>query len=337
MSDNKKYYYLKLKDNFFDSDEIKILESMNNGYKYSNILLKMYLKSIKRDGLLVFNERIPYNAEMIATVTGHNENDVKQALVLFRDMGLIEVLSNGAIYMLDIQNFIGRSSTEADRIRAYRNKIEEKKQEILNGDKSLLPTGCTNVQQMYDKCTPEIEREIDIEIERERDIEIDTTKEAEPLNPIVEDKPNNDKKVVVLSSRIIDKIQSAWNDLGLQELRAIKENTNRYKMLRARINEYSLADILMGIKNIENSAFLKGQNKNGWTITFDWFIRPNNFLKVREGNYNDKPKLIDSTDPRMQKLNELYEQALKEEQDEKDGYNKNPDIVGFNLSPDEGD
>ena len=169
MSDNKKYYYLKLKDDFFDSDEIKILESMDNGYIYSNILLKMYLKSIKREGLLVFNERIPYNPKMIATVTNHNINDVKQALVLFQEMGMMEILSNGAIYMLDIQNYIGKSTTEADRIRAYRNKIEEKKDKLLSGDRVELLDVCTNVQQMNDKCTPEIE----IEIDKEIDIEID--------------------------------------------------------------------------------------------------------------------------------------------------------------------
>ena len=62
MSDNKKYYYLRLKDNFFDSDELKILESMKDGYLYSNILLKLYLRSLKNDGKLVVNDRIPYNA-----------------------------------------------------------------------------------------------------------------------------------------------------------------------------------------------------------------------------------------------------------------------------------
>ena len=61
MSDNKKYYYLRLKDNFFDSDELKILESMKDGYLYSNILLKLYLRSLKNDGKLVVNERIQYN------------------------------------------------------------------------------------------------------------------------------------------------------------------------------------------------------------------------------------------------------------------------------------
>lgn len=51
MADNKKYYYLKLKENFFESDEAIILESMPDGYIYSNILLKLYLRSLKNDGL----------------------------------------------------------------------------------------------------------------------------------------------------------------------------------------------------------------------------------------------------------------------------------------------
>jgi len=38
VADNKKYYYIRLKENFFDSDEIKLLESVpNEGYKFSNI------------------------------------------------------------------------------------------------------------------------------------------------------------------------------------------------------------------------------------------------------------------------------------------------------------
>lgn len=167
MSDNQNYYYLKLKDDFFDSDEIKVLESMENGYIYSNILLKMYLKSIKRNGLLVFNERIPYNPKMISTVTNHNINDVKQALVLFQEMGLMEILSNGAIYMLDIQNFIGKSSTEADRIREYRNNVAQKKKELLYGVQPLEISDCTNVQQMNDISTPEIEIELELEPEIE--------------------------------------------------------------------------------------------------------------------------------------------------------------------------
>ena len=52
MSDNRKYYYLKLKENYFDDDSIVLLESMQDGVLYSNILLKLYLKSLKHGGRL---------------------------------------------------------------------------------------------------------------------------------------------------------------------------------------------------------------------------------------------------------------------------------------------
>ena len=159
MSDNKKYYYLRLKDNFFDSDELKILESMKDGYLYSNILLKLYLRSLKNNGKLVVNDRIPYNAEMLASVTGHQVGTVKQALSIFKNLGLIDVLENGAIYMLDIQNFIGRGSSEADRKREYRQRIETDRTNVQ-----------TNLRQISEKSPPEIEIELEKDIEIEKKI-----------------------------------------------------------------------------------------------------------------------------------------------------------------------
>lgn len=160
MSDNKKYYYLRLKDNFFDGDELKILESMKDGYLYSNILLKLYLRSLKNDGKLVVNDRIPYNAEMLASVTGHQIGTVKQALSIFKDLGLIDVLENGAIYMLDIQNFIGKGSSEADRKREYRQRIETDRTNVQ-----------TNLRQISEKSPPEIEIELEKEIKIEKEID----------------------------------------------------------------------------------------------------------------------------------------------------------------------
>ena len=159
MSDNKKYYYLRLKDNFFDSDELKILESMKDGYLYSNILLKLYLRSLKNDGKLVVNERIPYSADMLASVTGHQVGTIKQALSVFKDLGLIDVLDNGAIYMLDIQNFIGKGSSEADRKREYRQRIEIERTNVQ-----------TNLRQISEKSPPEIEIELEKDIEIEKEI-----------------------------------------------------------------------------------------------------------------------------------------------------------------------
>lgn len=154
MSDNKKYYYMRLKENFFDTNEMKILESLQDGYKYSNILLKLYLMSLPGDGKLMINDRIPYNTQMIATITRHSVGDVEKALRIFRDLGLIEVLESGAIYMLDIQNYIGKSSTEADRQRSYQNRITTEK--------------CKNSNKLSNKIsTPEIETEKEIKLNKE--------------------------------------------------------------------------------------------------------------------------------------------------------------------------
>lgn len=124
MADNRKYYYLKLKENFFDSDNMVLLENMQDGILYSNILMKMYLKSLKNNGMLILNDAIPYNTQMIATVTRHQVGTVEKALKVFEQLGLIDILDGGTIYMSDIELFVGKSSTEGDRKRAERMRLK---------------------------------------------------------------------------------------------------------------------------------------------------------------------------------------------------------------------
>ena len=162
MSDNRKYYYLKLKESYFDDDAIVLLESMQDGMLYSNILLKLYLKSLKYGGTLQLDENIPYTAQMIATITRQQVGTVERALQIFMKLGLVEPLDNGALYMSNIELFIGQSSTEGERKRRARMKISEQKR--LSGQVS---------EAKADICPPEIEikKEIDIEIEKERKLE----------------------------------------------------------------------------------------------------------------------------------------------------------------------
>ena len=160
MSDNKKYYYLKLKDNFFDNEKMIILESMADGYIYSNILLKLYLRSLKGEGRLMFNDRIPYNPTLLAQITRHSIGDVTRAIEIFKEFDLVEAMDNGAIYMMDIQNFIGHSSSEADRQRDYQKRLKESE----GSDPKLLECKKSNKKSNM-KPTPEKEIEIDIDID----------------------------------------------------------------------------------------------------------------------------------------------------------------------------
>jgi len=185
MSDSKKYYYLKLKDNFYDSEEMIILQNMTDGYLYSDILMKLYLRSLKNNGKLMFNDLIPYTPNVLAQVVRHQVGTVEKALKIFEQLNLIEILDNGAIYMLNIQNFIGESSTEADRVRKYRSKIKQ--------DVQML-------QQRNDKGTPEIEKEIELDINNRNG-------QDEPDRPSKEDGPNWQKQFEEFYSKYPKKVK----------------------------------------------------------------------------------------------------------------------------------
>ena len=131
MSDNKKYYYMKVKEDFFRQKEVHYLETIpKREYIYSNILLKMYFESLSDNGRLIVREGVPYEAKTLAHKIGHTTQKVKEALELFQKLKLIEILDDGTIYMLNIQDYIGSSTTEADRKAAYRRRIEEEKKRL---------------------------------------------------------------------------------------------------------------------------------------------------------------------------------------------------------------
>ena len=86
---------------------------------------------------------------------------------------------------------------------------------------------------------------------------------------------------------------SAWNRLeefGIKAVSRVDPGSERGKRLKARIEDYGIEQVLAAIDNIKKSAFLQGRNRTDrkWRITFDWFVRPNNFPKVLEGNYEDE-------------------------------------------------
>ena len=125
---------------------------MQDGVLYSNILLKLYLKSLKHDGRLQLDENIPYTAQMIATITRQQIGTVERAaLQIFLKLGLVEVLDSGTFYMSNIELLIGQSSTEAERKRAAR--LQNK----------ALSAPRTNSGHLSDIRPPEIELEKEIE------------------------------------------------------------------------------------------------------------------------------------------------------------------------------
>jgi predicted phage replisome organizer len=254
----KRYYWLRLQEDFFERDEIKILEGMPNGKDYIIFYMKLLLKSISTDGILVFNCCIPFTPEMLSSITGTNIDTVKVAVNTFIQLGLMERWDDGKLFMIATQNMIGSEGESAQRVRALRER-EKNKKEV-----KLL------------QCNAEVTKsntDIDIETDINKDIDLE----------------NTISKDIVRSNKlqpIIDK----WNEIGLQKLISIKPGTNRFKLLQSRIKEFGIDQVICAIENIKHSSFLRGQNNNNWIITFDWLIKPNNFIKVLENTYIDKDK-----------------------------------------------
>lgn len=98
-------------------------------------------------------------------------------------------------------------------------------------------------------------------------------------------------KPVRVSSSDCDKVVDAWNSMGIpsiSKVTAIGTGSVRSTMLKSRLKEYGLDAVLAAIENVKNSPFLQGAcGDRNWRITFDWFVKPSNFGKVLDGNYND--------------------------------------------------
>ena len=116
---------------------------MPDGLLYSKLLLKMYLMSLKSGGILMLNEHLPHTVQTIATFTRHQIGTVERAIKVFMEFGLVEVLTDGAFYMADIQLLIGQSSTEGERKLAVQTIHQQTRKHFDNG-----PT-CGRVPPLY--------------------------------------------------------------------------------------------------------------------------------------------------------------------------------------------
>jgi predicted phage replisome organizer len=208
MSENKKYFYLKLKDSFFSSEEMLVLESLPDGLIYQNIYLRMCLLSLKNDGALTFKNMLPYDLKMLATVLRIDIAKMKLALEMFEELGLVTKTDNEVLFMSDIQTLIGKSSTEAERIASYRKRI----------------AGCTKGVQMLQDCTPELKTDIELK----KDTDIDTEKKGikQSLPP---KHKNGTYQNVLLSDKEIAKLNE---ELGTEKSKAVIDNFSELKEMK---------------------------------------------------------------------------------------------------------
>lgn len=143
----KKYYWLKLKDNFFEREEIQLIESLPNGKEYVLILLKFMMKAINSDGRLVVKDVIPYNPQMLATVTHSNVDTVRSAIDIFIKFGLMSTLDDGTLYMNEVNALLGSETEFAAKKREYRQNLKNQPKQLTDNSKTQKDFVQDNVRQ----------------------------------------------------------------------------------------------------------------------------------------------------------------------------------------------
>lgn len=157
MAEGKKFYWLKLKRDFFKRHDIRIIEEMPNGKDYVLFYLKLLLESIDHEGSLRFSDTIPYNEQMLSVITNTNVDIVRSAMNLFVELQLIEIFDDHTIFMGEVEKMIGSESESAVRMRRLRQKQQ-----------ASLCDGDVQKSDIEIEKEEEIKKDIDIELENER-------------------------------------------------------------------------------------------------------------------------------------------------------------------------
>ena len=169
MSD-RRYYWLKLKRDFFKRHDIRIIEAMPNGKDYILFYLKLLCESIDHDGSLRCSEKIPYSETMLATLTDTNVDIVRSAIKVFSELGMMEVLDDGTYFMAEVERLVGSETDWAVKKRLYReshpaiedktrtkkDNVRQEKEKEIEKDKDIkrghfVPPTPTEVRQYCDE------------------------------------------------------------------------------------------------------------------------------------------------------------------------------------------
>lgn len=307
--ENKRYYWLKLREDFFSNKTIKKLRKLSCGDTGAVIYLKMQLLAMKEDGFLRYTGLEDSFSEELALDLDEDLECVTVVVDYLVSCHLMETSDNVNFFIPSAVENVGSESSSTKRVQEYR-----KRQKTLqcNNDVTPMKRNSNGEIEIRDRDKrKEIDKDnslfsspiVEENMSESSAFADDTYDSSTTYKPekvqtlsINHNQSGNSKKSCSENNNIeqLDtrEIITAWNGLGLAQISTLKVGTKRYTMLRARLNEHGSDSIFQAIDNIRCSAFLRGQNNRGWMISFDWLVKPNNFIKVFEGQYADRQPVL---------------------------------------------
>ena len=287
MATGKKYYWIKLKKSFIEGDAFDFLMAQKQGSNYIVLYLMLCMQTINTSGTMaqqIGEVIVPFDVSKIQRDCKYFDYDtIVVAIELFKKIGLIYEQNGNTLSIANYDELVGSETDYSAQKRRQRNKeIEAKESEIDKPSKNMSIGVDGGVDSGVDNVHIE-NRDKSIELEnRDKSIELENRDRGESRG-------ERATKSVALCEANASLIIEAWNHLGLTALKSI---TNaRLRLTKARIAEYGIDTFIDTIISIKESPFLLGQNAKGWMITYDWLVKPNNFVKVLEGNY--KPRVAE--------------------------------------------
>ena len=148
-NDKKRYYWLKLKKDFFQQHQIKVLKSLPNGRLYALIYLELMAESCSHDGELRYSKLLPYDIVTLSAVIDEDKDNVEKAIETLINLELVEILDDGTIFLREIEKLIGSETGQTIR----------KREAKLSGGKSVVK----NTLEYRDKSKEIRDKSIDIE------------------------------------------------------------------------------------------------------------------------------------------------------------------------------
>lgn len=294
MNEQKKYYWIKLKTDFFDLPTIDWLADQKNGYAYIVLYQKLCLMTANNGGALsrkIGEMIIPYDAKKIAEVTRFDFDTVVVAMELYKKLGLIYEQSDGIMRLNGIDDMVGAETKWAEKKRLQRHK----KEALPAGD---MAQGGTKIGQSEDNVPFLSEDNVREEIRdkrleiRDKILETDKEAEIEGEEPPDDERPGSPAHISVP----YEQIKNLYNQICVSFSKCTAMSEARKKAIRARFSSgYTLEDFRRLFEKTEASSFMKGANSRNWRATFDWLIKDGNMAKVLDGNYDDH--LPTSPDP----------------------------------------
>ena len=232
----KKYYWLKLKADFFTSRAMKKLRRIAGGDTYTIIYLKLQLLSLKDEGLLFYEGVEPTFYEEMALALDEDAENVRATLIFLENMGLIEKKNDHDYILTEVPYLLG---SETDKAELMRKKRQRDKLESGNNVTAQLPP----VSERYTEIEIDIDKDIDKEIEIDKDIEKSKNTPKETKHKYGE--YNN----VLLTDTELEKLKAEYSDYEARIDRLsgyIASKGAKYKSHYATIRNWARKDVEQG-------------------------------------------------------------------------------------------